>query len=534
MFLLFIFQTALVCAQQDAWVYFIDKTNTQNYFDTPELMLSQRAIARRALQKIALDTKDVPILSSNIKAVKETAGITVMGRSKWLNALHVRGTQADINALKTLAVVSKVDFADKSLNATGKSTSSLKTLITQKKKNSAITYNYGTSANQIQMLNGHVLHQQNYTGNGKIIAVLDAGFPGVATQLPFKKLRDNHQILGGYDYVNRNSNFYTGDNHGTLVLSTMGGNQDQALVGTAPNASYYLFITENDASENPVEETLWVEAAEQADSLGVDIINSSLGYFQFDNPKYNYTYADMNGATTFISRGAEIACSRGMMVVNSAGNSGNTVSPHIVAPADAVSVLTVGAVNASKTKASFSSIGPSVDGRVKPEVMAQGQASVVANELGAIVTANGTSFSSPILAGMVASLWQAFPEKTNKQIKDLIIQSSDKFTAPTSQMGYGIPDFNSALQKGLLNFIENKDIIFSLHPNPTRGTVFVDLPSSNQEAQLSIYSLLGQKLMEIPFTKETTTFSIENLWNGVYLYTIQGTNFSVQGKIIKY
>jgi hypothetical protein len=146
----------------------------------------------------------------------------------------------------------------------------------KKKINTAITYNYGTSANQIQMLNGHLLHQQNYTGSGKIIAVLDAGFPGVDTQLPFKKLRDNNQILGGYNYVNRSANYYTGDNHGTLVLSTMGGNQDQALVGTAPDASYYLFVTENDASENPIEETLWVEAAEKADSLGADIINSSL------------------------------------------------------------------------------------------------------------------------------------------------------------------------------------------------------------------------------------------------------------------
>lgn len=533
-YIFFLFQSFLVFSQQDAWVYFGDKTNVQNYLDNPQLMLSQRAIDRRVRQKIDVDSKDVPIPFSFIKAVKESAGITVMGRSKWLNALHVRGTQADIISLKNFTFVAKIIFADKTLNASGKTTATSKWQQVQKKHNTSITYNYGTSANQIQMLNGHLLHQQNYTGSGKIIAVLDAGFPGVDTQLPFKKLRDNNQILGGYNYVNRSANFYTGDNHGTLVLSTMGGNQDHALVGTAPDASYFLFVTENDASENPIEETLWVEAVEKADSLGVDIINSSLGYFDFDNPKYNYTYADMNGATTFISRGAEIAFSRGMLVVASAGNSGDTTKPNIAAPADAVSVLTVGAVNASKTRAIFSSIGPSFDGRVKPEVMAQGQAAVVSNELGAIGTASGTSFSSPILAGMVACLWQAFPDKTSKEIRDLIIQSSDKYSTPTPQLGYGIPDFSAALNKGLLATIDNQSPSFSLYPNPTNGAVYVVLPSAVEDAQLVLYSLLGQKIMEVPLTKSTASFSVETLWNGVYLYTIQGNYFLAQGKIIKH
>ena len=533
-FLFFLFQSFLVFSQQDAWVYFGDKTNVQNYLDNPQLMLSQRAIDRRTRQKIAFDSKDVPIPALYIKAVKESAGITVMGQSKWLNALHVRGTQADITSLKNLAFVTKISFADKSLNATGKTIAVSKSQQIQKKFNTAITYNYGTSANQIQMLNGHLLHQQNYTGSGKIIAVLDAGFPGVDTQLLFKKLRDNNQILGGYNYVNRSPNYYTGDNHGTLVLSTMGGNQDQALVGTAPDASYYLFVTENDASENPIEETLWVEAAEKADSLGADIINSSLGYFDFDNSNYSYTYADMNGATTFISRGAEIAFSRGMLVVASAGNSGNTTNPNIAAPADAVSVLTIGAVTASKSRASFSSIGPSFDGRVKPEVMAQGQASVVSDEFGNIGTANGTSFSSPILAGMVACIWQALPDKTNKEIRDLIVQSADKYLTPTPQLGYGIPDFSAAVNKGLLATIDNQNATFSLYPNPSKGTVYITLPSVVDEVQLTIYSLLGQKIMEVPFTKSIPSFSVETLWNGVYLYTIQGENFSAQGKIIKY
>ena len=268
--------------------------------------------------------------------------------------------------------------------------------------------------------------------------------------------------------------------------------------------------------------------------MGADIINSSLGYFDFDNSNYSYTYADMNGTTTFISRGAEIAFSRGMLVVASAGNSGNTTNPNIAAPADAVSVLTIGAVTASKSRASFSSIGPSFDGRVKPEVMAQGQASVVSDEFGNIGTANGTSFSSPILAGMVACIWQALPDKTNKEIRDLIVQSADKYLTPTPQLGYGIPDFSASVNKGLLATIDNQNATFSLYPNPSKGTVYITLPSVVDEVQLTIYSLLGQKIMEVPFTKSTPSFSLETLWNGVYLYTIQGGNFSAQGKIIKY
>ena len=352
---LFIFITSFVFSQeQDAWVYFKDKPNAQFYFDTPSEMLSQRALDRRTNQSITLDAKDIPIDLSYVNQVKAVAGITVMAKSKWLNALHIRGTQAVINSLATFAFVSKVDFADKTLNQMGKIAKPAKIKKTNKSKETKIDYTYGTSANQIQMLNGQVLHQQNYTGSGKIIAVLDAGFPGVNTIEPFQRLRTNNQILGGYNFVLRNPDFYTGVSHGTSVLSTMGGYKENSLVGTAPDASYYLFITEDDATENPVEESLWVEAAEKADSLGVDIINTSLGYFgEHDNPAYNHTYSEMDGKTTFISRGADIAFSRGMIVVVSAGNGGNTSESHIGAPADAVSVIAVGAVNAAENRAYF-------------------------------------------------------------------------------------------------------------------------------------------------------------------------------------
>jgi hypothetical protein len=353
---LFLLITFVGFSQQDAWVYFNAKPSSQQYINKPLEMLSQRALDRRINQNIAIDFKDIPVEQSYINQIKLAAGITVKAKSKWMNAVHVRGTQANINSLTMFSFVSKIDFADKSLNRTTKIAKFSKIKKVDKTKKTKIDYAYGSSANQIQMLNGHQLHQKNYTGSGKIIAVLDGGFIGVNTALPFQKLRANNQILGGYNFVLRDPNFYTGVSHGTSVLSVMGGYQENSLVGTAPDASYYLFITEDDTSENPIEESLWVEAAERADSLGVDIINTSLGYFDYDNNAYSHTYSELNGTSAFISRGAEVAFSRGMIVVTSAGNSGGTANPYIATPADAFSIIAVGAVNSTEVVTSFSSI----------------------------------------------------------------------------------------------------------------------------------------------------------------------------------
>jgi hypothetical protein len=533
LFIILFFSCFVGFSQEDAWVYFNTKNNSQNYYDNPLLMLSQRAIDRRINQNIAFDSKDIPIDKSYITQIKSVSGITVMAKSKWMNALHIRGTQTTINSLKSFAFVDKIEFANKALNLTGKKISSAKMKAVNKViETQEAYYTYGSSANQIQMLHGDVLHQQNYTGSGKIIAVMDTGFPGVNTAQPFQRLRDNNQILGGYNFVNRNENFYTGDQHGAMVLSSMGGYKDNALVGTAPDASYYLFRTEDTSSENPVEESYWVEAAEKADSLGVDVINTSLGYFDFDNTAYNHTYNDMDGKTAFMTRGAEIAFSRGMIVVVAAGNEGATINPHIAVPADGISVLTVGAVTANRNVTSFSSIGPSFDGRVKPDVMAQGQSVVLSNSSGSIVTANGTSFSSPITAGMVACLWQAFPNLTNKEIKDLIVKSADKFSTPNAQYGYGIPDYSLSLAKGLgINDFLIKDVF--LFPNPTNDLVTVSINENFDIGTVRIYSILGQKIEEQRITKALSIISLKKLQSGIYIYEIDWSGKTTKGKLIK-
>lgn len=520
-------------AQEDAWVYFNDKPDAAFYLSNPLQMLSQRALDRRTSQGISLNESDVPISQNYIDQVVASSGITVLAKSKWLNALHVRGLQTDIEAIRNFSFVNRIEFADRNLNSRTVPTNRVNEIQNVNKELEVLVdFNYGNSANQIQMLNGHFLHQQDFTGQGKIIAVMDNGFTGVNTASSFQRLRDNNLILGGYNFPDRNTSIYSRGSHGTNVLSCMGGFVDNQLVGTAPDAHYYLFITEDINSENPVEESYWVEAAEVADSLGVDVINTSLGYFAYDNPNYSYTYADMNGTKAFISRGADIAFSKGMICVTSAGNSGTTSEPHIGAPADAIYTLTIGAVDASENYVSFSSIGPSFDGRVKPDVCAKGLSATVSNTSGIIVTSNGTSFSSPIMAGMVTSFWSAIPNLTNAEVVQFVKQSADLYANPTVFKGYGVPDFQLALNNALsLNSNEMASVV--LYPNPVNDKLQVNLPKNTSSAKLFLHNNLGQQVNSYVVDATNATIYLESLASGLYFYQIEFANNSAKGKLLK-
>lgn len=531
--LLVLFISFISFAQEDAWVYFTNKPNASTFLANPLTMLTQRALDRRTAQNIALDVTDVPVHQAYIDQIAASTGITVMAKSKWLNSVHIRGSQANIQTLSTLAFVSSIDFANRSLNSRLIKPNNQKVNKINKvakKLDELVTYNYGNSSNQIEMLNGHLLHQQNYTGQGKIIAVLDSGFINVDTASPFQNLITNGQILGGYNFPDRNTNYFSRHNHGTSVLSCMGGFVDGQLVGTAPNAQYYLFITEDINSENPVEESYWVEAAELADYYGVDVINSSLGYFGYDNPAYSYTYSNMNGVTAFASRGANMAFSKGMMVVISAGNSGNSSEPHVGVPAEAINALAIGAVDSNEAYASFSSIGPSFDGRVKPDICAKGQFTTVSNTSGNIVTSNGTSFSSPVMAGMVATFWSAVPSLTNVQVTKFIKESADLFSNPTNQKGYGVPDFQLALTNALnsMDFTIENPI---LYPNPAENKI--TFASEIKNGNLLLFNSFGQLVKEESITQKIQNFDLENLNSGIYYYQITSPNINLKGKIIK-
>jgi len=515
-------------AQEHAWVYFTDKPNVQAAINNPSTILSPRAIARKSLHQTPIDARDVPVNEAYVTSIKNQTGITVKAKSKWFNCVHVLGTIQQINNLSNLNFVQDIVFANSMLNSKP-SESQNQTLFNQKFEVS-INYNYGSSSNQVNMLQVEDLHQNDYTGDGMLIAVLDSGFPYVLTNPGFADLNQDNRLLGGYDFVARSPNFADPNlhNHGAKVLSDMVGFLDDQFVGTSPDASFYLFRTEDAYAETPLEETYWVEAAERADSLGVDLINSSLGYFTFDNPDYNYTPQDMDGNTAFITKGANIAVEKGILVVNAAGNTGqNSSFPIITAPADG-NVLSIGAVDQNGDYASFSSTGPSADGRVKPDVVAQGASAAIIDLDGSVTFSNGTSFAAPIITGAIASLWQANPSKTNIEIMQIVRESASRYNNPNTEIGYGIPNFYVALQQ-VLSIDENQKNTSIAYPNPTTNDLYLSKASAEANT-LRMYNLLGEKLLE---SNNTNHIDMTPFAKGMYLLRIQKGSQEETIKIIK-
>ncbi len=526
---LLLFLPPALVAQEHAWVFLSDKENISSSIANPITILSQKAIDRKNRHGIVIDSRDVPVNESYVTQIKNASGVVVLAKSKWFNAVHVTGNQTDIEALQNLSFISKIDFANKNLN----NSKNLNQKTESKLEGVLTNFNYGNAANQIEMFNGDELHASDYTGKGITIAVLDSGFPNVHIMSGFQRLREAGNIHGTYDFVNRDVDVYTGttSSHGTLVLSDMAGYVENQFVGTAPDASYYLFITEDATSETPVEESYWVEAAERADSLGVDIINTSLGYSDFDGSKYDYSQSDMNGTTAFITRGANIAFEKGLLMVTSAGNSGNF---GVTAPADSPNVLSIGAVDALGNYVSFSSVGTSFQTTQKPDVVAQGGLSYIIDEFDVIGRANGTSFSSPILAGGIACLWQAFPNKTNAEIMDLVRNSASQYNTPDNFLGYGIPDLQFAFETAQSDEANmNKDISIKVFPNPAYDLLYVINPSEESITTVHIHNVLGRRINSYTITKENNSVDVSAFSNGLYIIQVETDKFYKTYKIIK-
>ena len=436
-------------------VRFTDKNNSPYSIENPLEFLSQKAIDRRTNQNIAIIENDLPVNPAYISSIAST-GVAILNVSKWMNSLTIYTTdQTALDAIDAFPFVQSVGKSSsfKPLSQNEKSSKPFfdnesfgdkpKPDGLSENKGTQSVYDYGTALNQIQMLNGDSLHDMGFDGGGMIIAVLDAGFLNVNSLSVFDSLWTNGQILGSRDFVNPQSpNIFGSHYHGCKVLSTMGANLPGEMVGTAPKADYWLIRTEDAATEYLIEELNWVSGAEFADSLGADVINSSLGYTTFDDAGQNHTYTDMDGNTAPITIGADIAASKGILVTNSAGNSGNDSWHYIGAPADGDSVFSIGSVNGSGVYTYFSSTGPTYDGRIKPNVVAKGQGTTIVNPWdGSIYTGNGTSFSSPVTAGMVTCLWQANPTKSNIEIMQAVQQSASQANSPDSLLGYGIPNY---------------------------------------------------------------------------------------------
>lgn len=531
--LFFLFYLSVNAQTEDAWIYFNDKPEAESFLNEPLLMLTQKSIDRRTHHNIAIDVTDVPIHQPYVDAVNNVNNIQVLAHSKWFNCVFVRGELSAIQSVENLPFVSQIVYANKFLNDFNGDVQTPNNKAFHLDKFETIqTRNHGTAQTQINIHQGQLLHEAGFKGQNKIIAVLDSGFTGVNSAETFQHLFSENKILGGYNFVERNDNPYSNHNHGTLVLSTMATNLTNEYIGTAPEASYYLFVTEDVSSETTLEEALWVEAAEMADYLGADIINTSLGYNTYDDANHNHTYSDMDGQTTFIAKGSNMAFNKGMFCVTSAGNSGNSAWQYITTPGDAINTLTVGAIDADLNYVSFSSIGPSADGRVKPDVMALGRFSAVINTNGEFVLSNGTSFSGPITAGLVACLWQALPHLKNHELLQLIKENSSLFQNPTAQMGYGIPCFNCAYQNALsLEQVEVHQPI--VYPNPFDNVLNISLFDNDfYPTEFKLTNALGQVVFHTILHNKNTQMPM-NLSKGIYFYEINQGNQVFKNKLIK-
>jgi len=522
-----------IAQSQDAWVFFADKENVEVSLADPILIMTQEAIDRKELHGTAIDERDVPVNENYITQIKNATGITVRSKSKWMNCVYVIGSQPNIESLLDLSFVTNVEYADKSLNLFPGAPIENKFSLEEAGQN--VIYNYGAATNQIEMLSGDYLHELDYSGEGMIVAVLDAGFPSIDTNPGFQKMRDENRILGTYDFEARTENVDGTSSHGFVTSSDIGGFLQNEFVGTAPQASFYFFVTEYTPSETPVEEAWWVEALERSDSLGVDVVNTSLGYRGFDNPNYDHTYEDLDGQTTFSARGANIAFDKGMILVTSAGNGGNTSFPTVGTPGDSPGTLTVGAVNSNGIYVAFSSIGPTVDGRVKPDVMAQGSNAAVINTGGNVDFSSGTSFSSPIMAGVITCLWQSRPDVPNGHIMQIVKESANLYNNPTDQMGYGIPNFENAYLALQELGLEDDFLMsnFALYPNPVTSKINISFPEGISNGTFTIYSILGNKVLSTEISRNLNSVNMESLNSGMYIASINSNNKQISFKIIK-
>jgi hypothetical protein len=440
-------------------VKFKDKATSPYSFNNPSAFLSQRAIDRRTRHNIAVDSADLPVTPRYLDSIRLAGNVTILNVSRWLNQVSIQTT--DAAALTRIAAFPFVQTAAPIAARMGggkKGTQGLskKTKVSKKKffKPAEDALDYGSSFQQISIHNGQFLHNIGLRGQGMIIGMLDAGFFRYNSLKAFDSINQNGQVLGTWDFVVRETSVAEDNSHGMQCLSVIAANIPSQFVGTAPKAGFYLFRTEDAATEYPIEEHNWVCGAERVDSSGGDVISSSLGYSDgMSDPQFNHTYAEMNGNTTIAAKGADMAAKKGLLVVNAAGNQGNESFKYIGTPADGDSVLAVGAVNSSGQPAGFSSYGPATDGQVKPDVASVGVSTVVQTTNNTVGASNGTSFACPNMAGLATCLWQGFPEMNNMQIIGALRQAGSKATAPDDRVGYGIPDMKKAVLLLLKAFV---------------------------------------------------------------------------------
>ncbi len=511
----FLFFTSALFAQVNRYmVFFKDKNGSGFTTGSPTDFLSQRAIDRRIQQAIPITEQDFPVNGNYVLEVRD-AGADVFFTTRWMNGVLVQCNASLVSTIESLPSVDRVEYVapNTRLQNNGRNKNS--------SKSKSVKAAVKTQA-QLQMIGLDEMQSAGYKGQSIVIGIFDSGFQGVNVAAPFQHIFNEGRINleVSKDFVSNTSNVFQYDAHGTEVFSVIAAYQDGTFTGGSYLADYQLYVTEDVPTEYRIEEYNWLFAAERADSAGVDIINSSLGYYDFDDASMDYPKSALDGKTTVVSKAAQFAADRGIVVVCSAGNEGGRAWQIITAPADAKDVLAIANVNSMGIRSGSSSIGPAADGRIKPDLAAMGVSTSVIKSDGTSGSASGTSLSSPLVTSLVAGVWQRYPELTNKEVMEVIRNSASQSNNPDNLLGFGIPNF-----KAVVNFLERipQENTFEVYPNPISSdtlTVKPYDPSAVGSCRVEILSANGQVVYngEVSFSwlNRSYTADLSQLTAGIY------------------
>lgn len=527
--------SSTLMAQDRYMVFFTDKSNSEYSIEQPLEFLSQRALERREKNGIGLTELDIPVNAAYVSGI-EAEGADVFFTTKWMNGALAQIQPSDTATVSALNYVSHVEFIAKGVKLTNEQTP-----YTVPETFLDPTSVSGSTDIQLAMIGADHMHADGYTGDGALIAIFDDGFLGVNEYKPFEHVFTENRLIATRDFVRNSENVFQSGSHGSSVFSCIAANYGDMVSGTAPDASFVLCVTEEGGSEYRVEEYNWLLAAEYADSIGADVINASLGYTTFDHVGMSYTYEDMDGETTVVARAAQMLADRGVVVVVSAGNRFSW--DYVSSPADAKDVLAVGSVNSSGNRSSFSSVGPTADNRIKPDIVAMGENTTIfkyALNNGEIATGGGTSFASPQIAGLAAGLLQANPSWTDKEVTNAIKYSASKALNPDTVTGFGLPNYVDAVQGVVLSASDILDDRVTVYPNPfSENTIFIDFGGIRIRHHLEV-TLLDTRGMEVYSDSisprevpEELEIGFSSAEKGIYFLILRSKKFEKMVKLIK-
>ena len=501
-------------------IQFKDKSNSSFSIQNPSSFVSQKSIDRRKKNNIVFTEQDLPVNNSYLKEIS-ALGIKIIYPLKWINSVLIQTSPDKIKTILANKNVKGMYFPFALDSLTVKSGNKI-TIPKNPVSNSTLAdISYGNSITQNSQLGTDKMHSNGITGKNTIITLLDEGFLNANVVNYLQSVRDQKRILATLCTSPNRNNVYNEGSHGTNVMSTIAAYVPDKLIGTAFNATFALAQTEEGLTEFPVEEVNWLRGAEWADSLGTDIISSSLGYSTFDNSFYSHSYNNLDGKTVLSTLAANWASEKGIICVISAGNEGAKVWKYISSPADALDILSVGAVDSKAIKASFSSFGPSFDQRIKPDVAAMGQSTVLGSISSTITTGNGTSFSAPLIAGLTAGLIEKFPNKTAKQIMNGIRKSGTLSLSPDNNLGYGIPNYERALAiiDPIMSVEPSSFEGINVFPNPISIGQKLSMQRNNKEfIQVQLFNGQGQEILQFDWSSDVKEIYFGPMQTGKYYF----------------